>query len=200
MFRTRACRYRLISWGVVWTMALVPVAISCPVNGPVTTETVVAEDAPPATPASSNPTRRLIQPRKHQSLEQQLADQAACYEWTCGRIGWDPYEGYDDLVADGYAVALTRRQLEQGLVCLAAEGAVTGALAGDLVGNPEAEIDEGAELGAAIAVAMGVIRTSYLIEPDDPAAQRAVARYERNLRKWDAKYGGCLRRKGYRVP
>jgi hypothetical protein len=91
---------------------------------------------------------------------------------------------------------LTREDLEEGLICLAHEGAVTGAVAGDMLGDAET----GAEIGAAIAVAHGVVRSNYLCRQDDPEARRTVSRFERNLRNWDRKFAACLRPKGYRVP
>lgn len=147
-------------------------------------------------PTNPNPTQRLIIPVKDQSHEQQLSDQWDCYHWTCEQVGWDPYQAYTDLVDAGYAVVLTPKELEEGLICLAMDGAVTGAVAGEILGEPE----EGAEIGAAIAIASGLIRSGYLKNADSPESQRAVSWFERNLRKWDRKYAGCLSRKGYRVP
>ena len=147
-------------------------------------------------PANPNPTGRLIIPVKDQSGEQQLTDQWECFDWTCEHVDWDPYQAYDDLVDAGYAVSLTPEELEEGLICLAMDGAVTGAVAGEILDEPR----EGAEIGAAIAIASGLIRSGYLHNLDNPDARRAVSRFERNLQKWDRKFAGCLSRNGYRVP
>ena len=151
---------------------------------------------PSETQPNPNPTGRLIYPRKGQSADQQWADELDCYGWTCDEIDWDPYQAYADLADAGYAVALTRDEMERGLVCLATEGAMVGAVAGEITGEPK----DGAEIGAAIAMAVGLFRSDYLTAPDDPQAQRIIERFERNLRKWDKKFAGCLSRKGYRVP
>lgn len=145
---------------------------------------------------SPNPTRRWISPRNDQSPYQQLDDEQECFDKACEDTDWNPYDAYDELVDLGYAVVLTREDLEEGLVCLAYDGAVTGAVAGDMLGEPEA----GAEIGAAIAVARGVVRSNYLYRQDDPEARRIVSAFERNLRHWDRQFAACLRSMGYRVP
>jgi len=143
-----------------------------------------------------NPTQRWISPRNHQSEEQQLSDEWECFDWACDKTGWDPYEAYTELVDAGYAVALTREEMEDGLICLAWDGAVTGSVAGDLIGDSE----RGAEIGAAIAIASGLIRSDYLNQRDNPEARRTISGFERELRNWDRKFAACLRPKGYRVP
>ncbi len=143
----------------------------------------------------TNPTNRLITPKNDQSEEQQLSDQLECYNWTCETLNWDPYQAYDELAQQGYAVALDREEMERGLVCLAARGAVAGAVAGEVVGRPRS----GAAIGAAIGVASGFIHSSYLLDEDDPQAQRIITRFERDLRKWETKFSGCMSRNGYRV-
>ncbi len=159
---------------------------------------------PPVLSPNTNPIQREIIPRQDQSAEQQAADQLACYEWVCQETDWDPYEAYDALVAAGYAVALSKREKTQGLVCLAAHGAVTGTIAGELLDEPEGEsefhAEEAAEIGAAIALASGLIRSAYLNETDDVQAARIIRRFESELRKWDRKYSACLSRKGYKIP
>ena len=91
---------------------------------------------------------------------------------------------------------MTPEELEEGLICLATDGAVKGAVAGEILNEPS----EGAEIGAAISISIGLIQSGYLNNLDNPDAQRAVSRFERNLRKWDRKFAGCLSRNGYRVP
>ena len=164
-------------------------------DSPAPPDTVVAADTSWATLLSTNPTGRLLEPRKTQTVEQQLADQLDCYLWTCAQTDWDPYEAYDALIARGYTVPMTDRELETLLVDQAARGAVTGTAAGSIAGIPGV----GARLGAAIAIAQAMHEAGYLDVTDDPDAQRAVARFESDLGKWNAKYSGCMVRKGYRV-
>ncbi len=153
----------------------------------------------------TNPTYLHISPRKAQLEKQQLADQSNCYEFACEFTGWNPYQGYDELASQGYAVALSQQEMEQGLICLAMEGAVAEEIAGEIVHFHGEVIEErtnpapGAAAGAAIGVSLGSVDLRFLNEPDNPEAQRAVSRFERNLHKWEQKYSGCLRRKGYRV-
>lgn len=175
---------KISTWTIILGCALVvllPVLISAQVE--------------PVPEPSPNPTGRTIHSRNGQSADQQFTDEWDCFDWACEETGWNPYAAYDSLVAEGYAVALTNDELTEGLICLAAEGAVTGAVAGDLVGEPQ----KGAEWGAAIAVAMAVVREDYLIEPEDPAARRVVNAFERDLRFWERKFAACLRPKGYGV-
>lgn len=169
--------------GIILALALVSAVVWA--QEPVS----VAQDSP-------NPTLRVITPRQDQSPFQQQADERECFDKACEQTGWNPYEAYDELVALGYAVELTRKDREEGLVCLAYEGAVTGAVAGEMLGVPR----RGAGVGAAIAVAGEVIRSDYLCREEDPEAQRAVAAFERKLRDWDHRFSGCVRSKGYRVP
>ena len=86
--------------------------------------------------------------------------------------------------------------MERGLICLATQGAVAGAVAGEVVGRPR----NGAAIGAVIGVASGLFLSGYLLEADDPQAQRDISRFERDLRKWETKFSGCMSRNGYRVP
>jgi hypothetical protein len=170
--------------------------VVCLVLGPSAPLGYAREDtATPEAQSSTNPTNRAIQPRKDQSPEQQWSDQQDCYDWTCELIDWDPYLAYEELSANGFALAMTPEQMEAGLVCLAANGAVAGAIAGEVLGDPH----NGAEIGVAIGLAAGLIHSSFLMEPENPDAQRAISRFERNLKKWERKYAGCMSRKGYRV-
>jgi len=144
---------------------------------------------------NTNPTNRIITPVKGQTESTQLADQSDCYQWTCNQLDWDPYRQYDILAEQGFAVALERSEWEKGLICLATEGAIAGAIAGEVVNRP----GQGAAIGAAIGVTSGVIQLRYLLQVDDPKAQRAVRRYEKNLKKWETRFSGCMSRNGYRV-
>ncbi len=169
--------YQRLSWIVLVSMVMCGTAI-------------MAEEHP-----YPNPTNKLITPRKDQSAELQYEDQLKCYDWTCELLDWDPYQAYDALVEQGYTVALDRNTIEQGLICLATQGAVAGSVAGDVVGRP----GNGAAIGAALAVTAGLIQSGYLLMPDDPQAQRVVTRFERELHKWETKFAGCMSREGYRV-
>ena len=103
---------------------------------------------------------------------------------------WAAKEGLSDEV-----LLAAVEEMEDGLICLAWDGAVTGSVAGDIVGDPE----RGAEIGAAIAIASGLIRSDYLNQRDNPEARRTISGFERELRNWDRKFAACLRPKGYRV-
>lgn len=179
-------------WGVA--MLLVSVVVSAQeavvIEDSTAVETVVEE--PQRNP---NPTRRPITPRHGQSTDQQWADELECFEAACAETEWNPYDGWADLVDAGYAVAVTSEEMEEGLVSVAYEGAVTGSVAGELLDEPR----EGAEVGAAVALALELVRSDYLLRRDDPRAQRAVTSYERQLRYWEKKYAACLRPKGYQV-
>jgi hypothetical protein len=83
----------------------------------------------------------------------------------------------------------------EGLISVAHDGAVTGSVAGDLMGNE----DLGAEIGAAVAIARVVVRSDFLYQPESPEARRAINQFERDLRFWEREFAACLRPKGYRV-
>lgn len=185
----------LISAAIL-ALALVSAVVSAQDQAPAEADTVGTVESSTDTLPSPNPTLRDITPRHDQSPFEQQEDERECFDKTCEETGWNPYEAYDELVALGYAVALTKNDKEDGLVCLAYGGAVTGAVAGEMLGVPR----RGAAVGAAIAVAGEVIRSDYLYNEDDPEAQRAVAAFERELRDWNHRFTGCLRSKGYRVP
>lgn len=176
---------------LVLVVMLGPVSILSQENGAAPADSATIEDPP----IDTNPTRRLLTPMKNQSPDQQLSDQLACYEWTRDQMDWDPYLAYLDLVDAGYAVALTREEMEEGLVDLAARGAEIGAVAGDIAGDPR----NGAEIGAAIAIAMAIYHSDFINAANDPDAQKAISRFERDLRKWNKKYSGCMVREGYKV-
>jgi len=190
---------RGVLWGAILVLAAAPLMISAQESIPVT-EGDSGSESPGREPLSDpNPTQRPIYPREDQSAEQQLSDELECYDWTCDQLDWDPYEAYDYLVDEGYAVALTREDMQSGLLGAAAHGAVVGSVAGEIAGHPGG-INNGAEIGVAIAVALELIRSNYVNIEEDPEAKRTVSRFERNLRQWDSKFAGCMRRKGYRVP
>lgn len=184
-----------VRWCAILCIALLPVMIPAQENEPVTADDSDTDAILPDVPSSPNPTQRLVIPRNEQSPDQQLADEWTCFERACDQTGWDPYRAYSELVDEGYAVALTPEELEEGLICLAADGAVTGAVAGDMVGDWRS----GAEIGAAIAIALELRRSSYLKHLDDPEARRIISRFERDLNHWERKFSACLRSKGYRV-
>ncbi|MCP4292636.1 MAG: hypothetical protein GY780_12470 [bacterium] len=163
-----------------------------------------ATSVEPAENENANPTHLIISSRKSQTPEQQQNDLLACYDSVCKRLNWNPFQEYDNLVKLGYAVELTSREQEHGLMSLAAKGAKTGTIAGDLLSpetaaDPYEYSDEGAEIGVAIALAQGLLHSDYLLMSDDPQAQRAVARYEHDLRKWETKLASCLKKSGYKV-
>ena len=186
MVPTKKTNLQAVLGCVILVMAVVPMMISAQEYGPPN----------PNPKPNPNPTQRWISPRNHQPEEQQLSDEWECYDRACDQTDWDPYAAYNELVDAGYAVALTPEEMEDGLICLAWDGAVTGSVAGEILGDPE----RGAEIGAAIAIAAGVIRSDYLNQQDDPEARRTISRFERELRNWDRKFAACLRPKGYRVP
>jgi len=196
MFLKKVTSIRIINSGVVLAMMLFSATIMAQDENLSNTSDNNNEAATSEEQFNTNPTHRLIIPRKDQSEEQQWLDQAECYEWTCEQLDWDPYQAYDFLVDEGYAVALSKREMERGLVFLAAEGAMFGAVAGDIAGSPRG----GAEIGAAIAIATGIIHSSYLLEPESPQTQQVITRYERELKKWEKQYAGCMKRKYYKVP
>jgi hypothetical protein len=153
---------------------------------------------------SPNPSLLLVRPIRQQSPAQQFADEEACFDQACADTDWNPYHAYDELVAAGYAVALTPDERTYGLICLAAEGAMVGDVAADLLRGPRYEGpeyggDRGAEIGAAVAVASAVIHSDYLRQMDDPDARRIINRFERDLKHWNRKFAACLRSRGYRV-
>lgn len=195
----RAFDFPILLWGAI--MLLVSVVVSAQESSVTPDSTAamdstaveVVEERPAYNP---NPTRRPITPRQGQSAEQQRADALECFDATNEETGWNPYEGWAELVDAGYAVAVTREEMEEGLVSVAWDGAVTGSVAGDLLN----EEDRGAEVGAAVALALELVRSDYVLRLEDPQAQRAVATYERQLRYWEKKYAACLRPKGYAVP
>ncbi len=150
-------------------------------------------------PPESNPAQLLITPRKGQTAAEQMADQWQCYDEISEQLQWDPYHAYDALVAEGYAVALSRREMERGLIFLASDGAEVGAVAGDLVGHDHGRSRRGAEIGVALTIAGELIKSQYLLQEESPETRRVVTRYERELRKWVRKYSACLSRLGYRV-
>ena len=194
----RAFDLPILLWGAV--MLLVSVVVSAQ-ESTVTRDSTVAMDSTVVDvvaerPAyNPNPTRRPITPRHDQSAEQQRADEQDCFDRVCAETGWNPYEGWADLVDAGYARAVTNEEFVEGLVSVAWDGAVTGSVAGDLLN----EEDRGAEVGAAVALALELVRSDYVLRQDDPRTQRAVAKYERQLRFWEKKYAACLRPRGYRV-
>lgn len=171
-------------WGLVPALAVIALVPSA---------TRAQESESPAAP---NPSNRAVIPQNGQSEEQMLTDELDCFNQACEQLSWDPYAAYNELAADGYAVTMTPEQWEQTLVFLAAEGAVAGSVAGDLLNRP----GRGAETGAAIALAMGLVRSNYLNLESDPESQRVVARFERKLNNWNKKFAACLRPRGYRVP
>ncbi len=195
MLFKKTARYREVLWIIFLAMVFLPSMILAQEKSSTTSDISSTGISEPDSPPNTNPTQRLIDPRKNQSEEQQLSDQLECYEWTCDQIDWDPHQAYAALADEGYTLPLTWEEMESGLICQAAQGAVTGSVAGEIVGDAET----GAEIGAAIGLALELLRSNYLYDWDNPEAQQTISRFEKNLRKWDKKYAGCLVRKGYRV-
>ena len=176
-------------------VALAPVMIPAQEDEPAPADVPYPEAPLAEAPPTPNPTQRSIIPRNDQFPQQQLDDEWECFDRACAQTDWDPYQAYNELVDEGFAVALTPEEMEEGLICLAADGAVTGAVAGEIVGDWRT----GAEIGAAIAIALELRRSSYLKHLDDPEARRVISRFDRDLKHWERKFAACLRSKGYRV-
>jgi len=195
MLLKKTTNFGVVLGGIFLAIVIIPTMIQAQEKSPTPTNISSNENSLTDSPPNTNPTHRLIYPRKNQSEEQQRSDLLECYEWTCDQIDWDPHQAYAVLADEGYAVPLTWEEMERGLICQAAQGAVTGSVAGEIVGDAET----GEEIGAAIGLALELLRSNYLYEPENPEAERTIYRFEKNLRKWDKKYAGCLVRKGYRV-
>lgn len=196
MFLENLNRFGLFRLGIVALLLAIPSLIPAQEDNQSTLHAEAGNETSVETLPNTNPTFRVFYPRNNQSPEQQQIDQLDCFESTCDQLDWDPYLAYDELVEQGFALALTAEEQKRGLVFLAIEGAMIGAVAGELVGRP----GRGAEIGAAISLASAIIHSNYLTESQDPYAQRAISRYEKNLRRWDRTYGHCLKGKGYKVP
>jgi hypothetical protein len=186
----------MLLWGAVMLLASVVVSAREADQAPDSTRTpaAVVESGSDALP-NPNPAARIISPRLGQSATRQRADERACFDEATARTGWNPYDGWAALVDAGYARALTDEEIAAGLVAVAADGAVTGSVAGDLLGDE----DTGAEIGTAVALAREIVRSEYLLQHENSAARRAVADFERHLRRWERKYAACLRPRGYAV-
>ncbi len=195
MPKMNAAKRQSLLWVVLLAMTISAPFATAEERTPTTTESTTNKAQPSAISHNTNPAQRDIIPRKGQTEEQKLSDQLECYDWTCEMVDWDPYQAYDALVEEGYAVALSRDEIERGLICLSAQGAVAGAVVGEILDD----VENGAAIGAAIGVVSGLIQTQYLTEPENPQAQRSISRFERNLEKWERKFAGCMSRKGYRV-
>jgi hypothetical protein len=182
----------ILLWGAIMLLASVVVSAQETAEESASPVAEAVAEAPARNP---NPTRRTITPRHGQPADQQAADERVCFLAANDATEWNPYDGWADLVDAGYARALTRDEITEGLVSVAMDGAVTGSVAGDLLGRE----DRGAEVGAGVALAFEIVRTDFLLAPEDPLLERAVKDFERKLRYWEKKYAACLRPKGYRV-
>jgi hypothetical protein len=169
---------------------------------------VTEVSVPVKLPFNTNPTNLIISPRKSQSEKQQNSDQLECFTGATEKLNWDPYQAYDELVSQGFAYALDQQNSEDALVAEALAAATAGEIAGLITEkntddietiNENNDITYEAATGAAIGAFLSSVDFSFLFEIEDPAAHRAIARFERNLNKWEQEYSGCLKGKEYKI-
>jgi len=129
-------------------------------------------------------------PAKEQTIEQQDADELACYKWAKEQTGVDPINPPEvqaaevDRSADGTAV--------RGAARGAAAGAAIGAIAGDA--------GQGAAIGA---VAGGLRGRRAKVVGDEMEQQQnnaaAAAQTEELMANFNKAFSACMEGKGYTV-
>jgi len=150
---------------------------------------------PQTLPPSTNPTNRVIYPAEGQDEQQQLSDQLECYRWADQQTNWDPYQAYDELVAEGYAAQQSAEQAQGGLVGGAAKGAVAGVAIGAIAGDA----GTGAAIGAVAGGLAGGSRSRRAQQDAQAQTQAAVDAFNAQLQKWDRNYVACMQGRDYVV-
>ncbi len=144
---------------------------------------------------STNPTDRVIYPSAEQTLEQQMSDQLACYNWSIEQTQWDPYVNYKALQEKGYAAQAQADAAAGGAVGGAARGALLGVAIGAIAGDA----GKGAAIGAVAGGMAGGMRSQRARRGAQAQAESAINQFKEGLTKWDRYYVACMQGRDYTV-
>jgi hypothetical protein len=136
----------------------------------------------------------FIYPAKEQTPEQQMKDEAACYEWAEANTGLTLVAGKVDAEAAGKAAA---KNAGQGRVV---GGAAVGAATGVAIGAIAGDAGKGAAIGAVAGSVGGVRgRVNAKQEAGQKGAQQAVQANQQAVDQFKKASGACLEARGYSV-
>ena len=121
---------------------------------------LVAQQAPPAQPASGQKTLAAtlgvyVFPAAGQAADLQSKEEAECYNWGVQNTGTDPFEAQKQAAAAQQQAAQQQQQVQQSTQGAGAKGALKGAAVGALIGEVASDdAGEGAAYGAATGAVM----------------------------------------------
>jgi len=157
----------------------------------------VASTTPPPPKPTLAELGMIIYPAQAQSVEQQRADEEACYTWAETQTGIQLSTGAPDTEAAGKAAAAEASRATEGA---AVGGAARGALAGVAIGAIAGNAGKGAAIGAA-AGAMGGMsaRRSAIARAEAAGGEQAAEANRQLVDQFKRAVGVCLQGRGYTV-
>lgn len=153
------------------------------------------EATPQSVPSNTNPAKRVVYPAEGQSVEQQMSDQLACYNWATQQTAWDPQQAYAQLERD-HGAALRQFEQSQGG---AVRGAAGGALAGLAIGAIAGDAGKGAAIGAVAGGTAGGLRSARGRQAAQAAFEEAAIDFQDSFRWWDRHWVACMDGRQYSV-
>jgi hypothetical protein len=164
----------MLSKRILLTVVMVPI-LSLPAH---------AQDVLPST---TNPAERIVY-RGDMTVEDQQAQQLACYQWSSEQTEWDPEKAFAKLEQE-HGEALAQYQSTSGG---AVRGAAGGALAGLAIGAIAGDAGKGAAIGAVAGGAAGGARARRGRAAAQEAFEAAVAEFQSGFRLWDRHWVACM--------
>jgi hypothetical protein len=164
----------------------------------VVSQSLVAQEAPPALPDTSKLTYNQIStalklyvfPAKNQSKQKQKEDEFECYKWAMEQSGIDPLNLPKVQAAPAQA----------GPSGGAVKGAAKGAAAGAAVGAIGGDAGEGAAIGATAGAVAGRRQGKQAQKQANQQAQANAAAQEQAMKDSFVKgFSACIEGKGYTI-
>ncbi len=145
-------------------------------------------------PSTTNPAERIVY-QGDMSVEDQQAQQLACYQWSSEQTTWDPEKAFAQIEQD-HGEALAQYQATRGG---AVRGAAGGALVGLAIGAIAGDAGKGAAIGAVAGGAAGGVRGRRGRAAAQEAFEAAVTEFQNSFRLWDRHWTACMIGNGYGV-
>jgi hypothetical protein len=160
---------------------------------PATAQVATQEQETP--PPSFSLLGMIVYPAEDQSPEQQVLDEAACWDWAETNTGMKIVIGSVDTEA---AAQQAGDQAAEATAGAAVGGAARGALAGLAIGAIAGDAGKGAAIGAA-AGGMGGIRgrRAAIAASEQQGAEAAAAANEEAINQFKNAGSVCLQGRGY---
>jgi hypothetical protein len=143
-------------------------------------------------------------PKQSQAAAQQSQDEATCYEWATGNVGYDPFELSKQAAQQQEQTQQAKANTQQTGRGAGVRGAARGAAAGAVVGEiANDDAGRGAAYGAAIGATASRRRarraSQQAVQEAEQQGQAKQAATQQQINNFKKAFSVCLEAKDYLV-